>query len=157
MRLRRSWKIILMRSAAIARKIPGMHQRSRRPKIMETPGEQANCFLLRKAENIISALRAGNKLVPVELLGLSNRAYNCIKRLKKNDIADLLEMYPDGYFQIKNAGRKTVDELQGAVEAYVRQYLPLGFRHRLSGGGRVRFADAEPTAGEAQAEPSLSP
>ena len=103
-------------------------------------------------KQIISALRAGNKLVPVELLGLSNRAYNCIKRLKKNDIADLLEMYPDGYFQIKNAGRKTVDELQGAAEAYVRQYLPL-IQAWLSGEDVSDFADAEPTAGEAQAEP----
>ena len=74
---------------------------------------------------VIKALREAGQLPPLEELNLSNRSYNCLKRAKKEDISGIIEMYPDGYETIRNAGVKTVEELRRVAEAYIQEHMPL--------------------------------
>ena len=55
---------------------------------------------------------------------LSVRAFNCLTRKNKTKITDLIDLYPEGFLQIRNLGVKTVEELKAFVENYTQQFLP---------------------------------
>ena len=94
-------------------------------------------------QSLLDALRAAKKTIPVEEMGLSVRAYHCMKRLKIDDFSGVLALYPDGYLQIRSAGAKTVGELRCAVETTVQQLLPLVDAF-LSGADLGAFAPEKP-------------
>lgn len=51
------------------------------------------------------------KVLPIENLGLSVRAYNCLKRNRIHDTADLLALSKDDLSNMRNMGRKSVEEV----------------------------------------------
>lgn len=96
------------------------------PEISKKPED--NCLakaLLSTPEGraaVIAALTEAGHAAVLEDLHLSVRSYNCMKRIGKNDITDLVELYPEGYSGIRNVGRKTVEELLRVTEAFVEKY-----------------------------------
>ncbi len=57
-----------------------------------------------------------DRKVPIELLNLSVRSYNALKRAGINYIHEALKRYPDGFWNICNIGKKSVDEICRALE-----------------------------------------
>lgn len=55
---------------------------------------------------------------PIEVLNLSTRAYNGLKRNGIDTLSEMVELYPDGYAGIGGLGAKTVDEIKRSVEIY---------------------------------------
>lgn len=54
---------------------------------------------------------SSNENMPVELLGLSVRSYNCLKRNKINTLGELMKLSADEIAKIKNLGQKSAAEL----------------------------------------------
>ncbi len=48
---------------------------------------------------------------PIELLELSNRTYNCLKRAGINTLLQAVERYPNGFGNIRNMGQMSINEL----------------------------------------------
>ena len=55
---------------------------------------------------------------PIEVLNLSKRPYNCLKHCSINTLSKLVELYPDGYTDIRNMGTKSVEEINRSIESY---------------------------------------
>lgn len=53
---------------------------------------------------------------PIEILNLSTRAFNALKRGHVNMVSELVDLYPDGYVGFRNMGQKTVDEINNLIE-----------------------------------------
>lgn len=64
----------------------------------------------RKKQNT-QALVDPHTNIAIEELQLSVRAYNCLKRVQINTIADLLKYSPEQLQELKNFGRKSADEV----------------------------------------------
>jgi DNA-directed RNA polymerase subunit alpha len=60
-----------------------------------------------------------NKLasMPIEELDLSVRPYNCLKRAGINTVGDLLQRTEDEVVNVKNFGRKSLDEVKEKLAA----------------------------------------
>ena len=58
---------------------------------------------------------------PIEVLGLSVRAYNCLKRAKIETIRQLSVMTLGELSKVKNMGRKTVEEIAGKTISLVSE------------------------------------
>ena len=76
-------------------------------------------ILLLKAK--INRLRVGirmnsNENMPIELLGLSVRSYNCLKQDKINTVGELMKLSPDEIIEIKHLGKKSAEELFEVIE-----------------------------------------
>jgi len=56
---------------------------------------------------------------PIEILGLSVRAYNCLKRAGIDTVGALLALTSDDLLSIQNLGVKTLAEIQKKVQAYL--------------------------------------
>jgi DNA-directed RNA polymerase subunit alpha len=50
--------------------------------------------------------------MPIEELDLSVRPYNCLKRAGINTVGDLLQRTEDEIVNVKNFGRKSLDEVK---------------------------------------------
>ena len=62
---------------------------------------------------------------PIEELGLSMRAYNCLKRNRINIIQELSGKTIDELCQIRNLGRKSAEEIYKAISLYKRKQTSL--------------------------------
>lgn len=61
----------------------------------------------------------------IDVLDLSTRAYNCLKRNNINTIFDLVR-YPKGnFFYIKNLGQKTLDEILACIENIINDDIDM--------------------------------
>ena len=56
---------------------------------------------------------------PIEALGLSVRAYNCLKRAGINTVRELSKMTSDDLAKVKNMGRKTIEEIEGIIVSLI--------------------------------------
>lgn len=63
---------------------------------------------------------------PVEKLGLSSRALNCVKRARINLIGEVLERNQSDLRKIRNFGQKSLDELLQAVTDFIHQFRTEG-------------------------------
>lgn len=54
---------------------------------------------------------SSNENMPIELLGLSVRSYNCLKRNKINTLGELMKLSADEIMKIRNLGQKSAAEL----------------------------------------------
>ena len=77
-----------------------------------------------------------NKLatMPIEELDLSVRPYNCLKRAGINTVGDLLQRTEDEVVNVKNFGRKSLDEVKEKLA---------GARARAAAEGRLMGAGTE--------------
>lgn len=69
----------------------------------------------------IKPFEKGKKLVsnlPIELLGLSIRSFNCLKRAGKETVGQLLEMSPDDFLNIRNLGKKGTEEVLAIIKEF---------------------------------------
>ncbi len=64
------------------------------------------------------------KHVHIEELGLSVRAYNCLKRAQINTVADLLAYSQEELLEIKNFGQKSAEEVVEALRTRLGLTLP---------------------------------
>ncbi len=64
------------------------------------------------------------KHVHIEELGLSVRAYNCLKRAQINTVADLLAYSQEDLLEIKNFGQKSAEEVVEALRNRLGLNLP---------------------------------
>jgi DNA-directed RNA polymerase subunit alpha len=62
---------------------------------------------------------------PIEDLGLSVRAYNCLKRAKIQNVTDLLGYSKVDLLEMKNFGKKSADEVSEALQNKLGIHLPL--------------------------------
>lgn len=53
--------------------------------------------------------------IPIENLGLSSRAFNCLKRNGINTVADLVRMTADELCELRNFGSTSLGEVKGAL------------------------------------------
>ena len=91
---------------------------------------------------IIEALKTAGQLISLEGLELSARAYGCMKRIKIDDISGIIELYPEGFWKIKNVGKKTIEELLLVTETYVEKHMEL-IEAYLTGEDISRFASVQ--------------
>ena len=54
--------------------------------------------------------------IPVEMMGLSNRAYNCLHRCGCCCVADVAGLSETQIFQMRNLGKVTAREIAGVLE-----------------------------------------
>ncbi|MFN3360025.1 MAG: DNA-directed RNA polymerase subunit alpha [Pseudanabaenaceae cyanobacterium] len=64
------------------------------------------------------------KHIHIEELGLSVRAYNCLKRAQINTVADLLAYSQEDLLEIKNFGQKSAEEVVEALKNKLGLTLP---------------------------------
>ena len=53
---------------------------------------------------------------PIDSLKLSVRSYNSLRRANIDQVYQALEMYPDGFEELRNLGRKSIEEICTALE-----------------------------------------
>lgn len=58
---------------------------------------------------------------PVDSLKLSTRANNALRRANIEQICQALEIYPDGFMQMRNLGQKSADEVCHALESAMQK------------------------------------
>lgn len=58
------------------------------------------------------------ELMPIDVLDLSVRSYNCLRRAGINTLGDLLSISEDELYFIKNLGRKSIAEILTKLEPY---------------------------------------
>ena len=56
--------------------------------------------------------------MPIEELDLSVRPYNCLKRAGINTLGDLLQKTEDEVVNVKNFGRKSLDEVKEKLAGF---------------------------------------
>lgn len=56
--------------------------------------------------------------IPLEELGLSVRSYNCLKRAGMNTLHDVAEMTFDELCNVRNLGKRSIDEICAALTKY---------------------------------------
>ena len=54
--------------------------------------------------------------VPVEMLNLSVRSFNCLKRAGISKVSELLDMTEDEIIKMRNFGKKSLDEIKAVLE-----------------------------------------
>ena len=54
----------------------------------------------------------------IDELGLSVRAYYCLKRAGINKISDIIKLPKDDWFKIKNLGRKSLEEVVEKMHSF---------------------------------------
>lgn len=71
-------------------------------------------------EEVISDARRKTLAMPVEDLGLSVRAYNCVRRAGCATVKDMITMFPtyEDAMKIRNLGRKSLDEVSARLREY---------------------------------------
>lgn len=76
---------------------------------------------------------SSNENMPIELLGLSVRSYNCLKRNKINTLGELMKLSADEIMKIKNLGQKSAAELFEVIAKNASGQLqqPWIYRKRL--------------------------
>lgn len=60
-----------------------------------------------------------NNNVPLELLGLSVRSYNCLKRAKINTLGELMSLSTEEMLEIRNLGKTSAAELMELIRKVV--------------------------------------
>jgi DNA-directed RNA polymerase subunit alpha len=70
---------------------------------------------------------------PIEQLDLSPRAYNSLKRAGVGKIGEVLEMSEDDLLNVRNFGRKSLDELRDRL--ILKGYIPESRAYEQFGGG----------------------
>ena len=70
---------------------------------------------------------------PIEQLDLSPRAYNSLKRAGVGKIGEVLEMSEDDLLNVRNFGRKSLDELRDRL--ILKGYVPESRAYEQFGGG----------------------
>lgn len=70
-----------------------------------------------KRTNIIQTLIA--REMPIDTLGLSVRSYNALRRAQIEYVHQALALYPDRFVELRNLGKKSVDEICYALEKTV--------------------------------------
>ncbi len=71
----------------------------------------ANRLGLDIADSALSDGRISDLELPIEDLGLSERARNCLKRAQFNTIGELIDQSPDELMIVPNFGQKSLDEV----------------------------------------------
>lgn len=56
----------------------------------------------------------------IDLLGLSTRPYNALRRARIHTIADLYAVHPEGYMQFPNLGKSSHEEIEKKLDAFLR-------------------------------------
>ena len=56
------------------------------------------------------------RATPIEDLGLSVRSYNALRRAFIDQVHKALALYPDGFVELRNLGKKSVDEICQVLE-----------------------------------------
>lgn len=56
----------------------------------------------------------------IDLLGLSTRPYNALRRARIHTIADLYAVRPEGYMQFPNLGKGSQEEIEKKLDAFLR-------------------------------------
>lgn len=62
------------------------------------------------------------KNIPIEKLNLSVRSFNCLNRSGVLYFHQIIDLYPDGFYKIRNLGAKSIEELITVVENTVAAY-----------------------------------
>lgn len=92
-----------------------------------------------KAEEVVDQRR----LLSIEELELSVRAYNCLKRANINSLGELLSLSYDELMNIKNFGKKSADEVLERLHAMgltlANEVPPHQAQHTTSGIGSEAF------------------
>lgn len=57
----------------------------------------------------------------IEELDLPGRSYNALKRAGINFVYEAIAIYPDGFFEIRNMGAKSVEEISFRLENFVKE------------------------------------
>lgn len=70
-----------------------------------------------KRTNITQTLIA--REMPIDTLGLSVRSYNALRRARIEYVHQALALYPDRFVELRNLGKKSVDEICYALEKTV--------------------------------------
>lgn len=65
----------------------------------------------------------------IEDLGLSARAYNCLRRAKIDTVEQLQQLSDDDLFRIRNMGTRTVEEIRERV-VYIKKPATIGDKIR---------------------------
>ncbi|WP_407887537.1 DNA-directed RNA polymerase subunit alpha C-terminal domain-containing protein, partial [Scytonema sp. NUACC26] len=76
-------------------------------------------FLKEADETLTKSIKEKDALtaqIPIEELQLSVRTYNCLKRVQVNSIADLLDYTQEDLLEIRNFGRKSVEDVVEALQ-----------------------------------------
>ena len=68
----------------------------------------------KKKTEILQLLIA--RATPIEDLGLSVRSYNALRRAFIDQVHKALALYPDGFVELRNLGKKSVDEICQVLE-----------------------------------------
>ena len=71
-----------------------------------------------KLKEVFSQIEQKKLNRPIEVLELSVRSYNCLKRAQINTIEQLLELTESQLSDIRNMGKKSVDEILAVVMNY---------------------------------------
>lgn len=109
---------------------------------------RATARLATKAAVRDVSLTAEQYNTPIEQLGLSVRAYNCLKRSGISKVGEILQMSDEDLMAVKNFGRKSLDELQERLVA-------VGFIQRQA--SQAKLADSTSvTEGDEIADPPVA-
>jgi len=63
--------------------------------------------------------------ITLEEMGLSVRAYNCLKRNGINSLSELIEMTQEDLMKVRNLGRKSMEEAVSKIELFTGKRIPL--------------------------------
>ena len=55
---------------------------------------------------------------PIEVLNLTQRSYNCLKRAKINTVEELIKRSRGDLLKIRNLGKRSFNEIQSELESY---------------------------------------
>lgn len=83
-----------------------------------------NCEMLEVGKRLLAMPENKAKIMqylianatPIEKLGLSGRSYNVLRRALIDQVHKALALYPDGFAEMRNLGKKTVDEICQGLE-----------------------------------------
>ena len=67
------------------------------------------------------------RVIPIEELGLSVRAYNCLKRVNINTIGDLVKITPDDLSRIRNLGEMSSREVRNNLKEFLLHFDEVAF------------------------------
>lgn len=76
------------------------------------------------------------RATPIEDLGLSVRSYNALRRAFIDQVHKALALYPDGFVELRNLGKKSVDEICQVLEITAAKIA-----QEIDGGTDVRMEE----------------
>ncbi len=83
-------------------------------------------YWLEKELNIPCEVIKTYSTIPIELLELSVRSFNCLKRDGINTVGDLLVMDDDDLMQVRNLGRRSHDEVKDCLSDFIKRRYESG-------------------------------